>query len=257
MDIDRCTVVVRSRSLPELYDLALLACRRYAGPLALLTLVGCGPFCLLDWLLLRGLGWQGVYPFLILLAAQAPLATAPIAAYLGHAAFDPGVRPWPALRQAWSRFWLLAGLGLFQGLMTATVVGLIWVSPHAVEVAVLEGQGAGASWRRSQALRAVWTDQWILHLLLVLVLLVASVWTAHATLGTVESLLLRGEPWPEEEHLVYTPGGSLLTSVACFSALAYLAAVRFYAYLDLRTRVEGWEVALGLRRAARRVGEAA
>ena len=52
MNLDRMTIAVRRRSLPELYDLALLAVRRHFLPLLGLALVGCGPWIALDtWLL--------------------------------------------------------------------------------------------------------------------------------------------------------------------------------------------------------------
>ena len=92
MRFDDATIAVRERSLMEVYDLALLVVRQHLGRLLLLALIAIAPLALLDtWLL--GAAMAGGNPWLVwmvlgLLAAQVPIATAPIAAHMiGRAAY--------------------------------------------------------------------------------------------------------------------------------------------------------------------------
>jgi hypothetical protein len=257
MNIDRTTIVVRERRLPELYDLALLVLRRHFWALGLLALIGGGPFLLLNWWLLKGHDsndWWTWYPCLLLVAVEGPLATAPIAAYLGTALFDEQPRVGAALRQALERWWALLLFGLFRGVLAVFPLLLILYPPHATEVCVLERQPLGATWRRAGALRAVWSSEWITHLLIAGPLLVLGVISVIEASSTITSLLLHADLLGEDDgHTSYLPGMSIAPHIATWLVLSYLALVRFLSYIDLRTRREGWEIDLALRRAASRL----
>lgn len=257
MNIDRTTIVVRERRLPELYDLSLLVLRRHFWALVVLALIGCTPFVLLNWWLLSGHGaedWWTWYPLLLLIAVEGPFATAPIAAFLGTALFDEQPRIGAALRQAWSRWWTLLLFGLYRGVLAVFPLLLILYPPHGAEVSVLERQQVGATWRRSGALRAVWSSEWVTHLLIAGPLLVLGVSCVIGTVDTITSLLLHADLLGEDEELIhYIPGASIAPHLATWLVMVYLAVVRFLTYIDLRTRREGWEIDLALRRAARRL----
>ena len=257
MNLDRMTIAVRRRSLPELYDLALLVVRRHFLPLVGLALLGCAPWIALDAWLLRGLpgeGWTW-YWLLLLVAVQAPLATAPITAFLGEAMFEPQPSVRRSLRTAVGAWRLLTVLGLWYGLLALCPLLLPLAPPHAVAVAVLEAQRGRAAWTRANALRSAWSSAWTLHLLLAAGLVLASLWLGIGTVNALQQLLGSAQVMPDPEELLpaFDPSRSWLPAATLFATLAYLAVVHFLAYLDLRTDREGWDIDLALRRVAARI----
>ncbi len=260
MNPDRMTIAVRRRTFSELYDLAFLVLRRHPLHLLLLTGIGCGPWALLDgWLLLgRGEGGWTWYPLALLALIQAPFATGPITAYLGQAMFDPSPSPWRAWLTALRSWWPLTVLGLGWGLMGMLPILLLLASPHAPAVILLEQQRGMAAWRRAAALRQAWSGTWVLHLALLPGLLIGGWWLVANTLAGLGVVLHSADPWPGMPMLMRLadPAQSLLPAMVLFLVLSYLAIVHFLSYLDLRTEREGWDIDLGLRRAAARVGAA-
>ncbi len=262
MNLDRMTIAVRRRSVPELYDLALLVAVRHRWPLLALTAIGAGPWIVLDaWLLHgdHGLVAGRWYLLLLLAAVQAPLATAPITAFLGEAMFAsrPSLRS--ALRTAGRRWAGLLLTGLVYGLLALVPLLLLLAPPQAVPVLVLEQVRGRAAWIRANALRAAGSGTWAVHLLIAAVLVPLALWAVIGTgnavgnlLGTATVALDPGEWLPQAD-----PGASVVPALVLFLVLAYLAVVHFLAYLDLRTVREGWDVDLALRRAAERCGASA
>lgn len=250
------TIAVRERSFAEVFDLGMAVAWKHAGNLLLLLGIGVAPWLALNCWLIRDddamqFGW--LYPWFLLLCAEAPLATAPLTAYLGEAMFDPRPRPLVALRASLRRTPALLLSALLRGLAAIVVVPLLFMPVHAVEVLLLERQGGGASWKRSLALAASWRGEAIAHLMVGL--LVVTGGTLAVLLGgtlMVQTLLwsVTGE-WDGLDLL--NPATSWWLQAAVWPFIGFLAVVRFLSYLDLRTRREGWEVELSLRRAARRV----
>lgn len=260
MNLDHMTIAVRRRSIAELYDLALLVLRRHFLPLTLLAIGGALPWLALDVWLLRGEQdvWLCWYLLVLLALAQAPLATAPLTAFLGEAMFSET----PSMRRAVTtaaRHWsFLLQLGVMYGVLAWLPLLLFLAPPHAVAVAVLENQTGRAAWQRAHTLRTAWATAWPSHLLLGAGVLVAVVGMLIGTLNALQHLLTSAQPLPDAEQWLaqLNPGWSVLPAVGCFIALAYLAIVHFLTYLDLRTDREGWDVDLALRRAAERLQEA-
>lgn len=253
---DAC-VTVRERSLPELYDLALLVWRRH--PLRLPTVAAAAllPWALLDWWLVSGGGahdWWRYGLLLLLVSAQIPLATAPITAWLGGMLFaerPPGV--WLALVQGWRHALPLLAGGLWRGVLTGVPLLLLAWPAHLVEVLVLEGAPLGASWRRAGRLRSVAAGAWFLHLLCAATVWLTALWLLVGTWSTLVGTLLHGDLLLAWHWSDWRPGDQPLVHLATWIAVAYLTTVRFLAYIDLRTRHEGWELGLRLRHAAERL----
>lgn len=257
MNLDRTTIAVRERRLPELYDLALLVCRRHAGALAVLALVGCGPWILLDgWLLAdgreesAGLRW---WLLLLLMAAQLPLATAPIAAYLGQAMFDEHPRVATALRDGFRRWGALLLAGLYRTILALLPLLLVLWPSHLVESLVLERSTGRDAWRRAHALRSAGGGAAAMHLLIGLLLAVAALWCLAGTWQALSGILLHADPWGDQNWFDISAGPGWPAQVALWLTTVFTAVVRFLAYIDLRTRHEGWEIGLALQRAARRL----
>lgn len=257
MRYDRTTIAVRERRLPELYDLALLVCRRHAWPLFVLALVGCGPWLALDgWLLADGREETAVlrwWLLIVLMAVQLPLATAPFAAYLGQGMFDDRARIGIALRDGLRRWPALLLAGLWRALLALFPLLLALWPGHIVETLVLERAPMRASWRRANALRSVSAGGGVAHLALACILGAAALWCIAGTWQALGGLLLHADPWADQDWFDLATGPVWPVQVAAWSAAAFAAVVRFLAYIDLRTRHEGWEIGLALQRAAQRL----
>lgn len=276
MNLDDLSVAVRERTLPEIYDLALVLARRHAGRLLLLALAGAAPFVALDALLLAGaeggdgtaLTWLAV-----LLATQAPIATAPLAAYLGEAMFSRAPTVRGALATARGRLGALLVLALHRGaflalpVALAAAVGHAWIGLvfafllmfyplHAVEVVLLERQPLGPSLRRAHQLMGSWRSDAIGHLAVGALVVVLGVVVAAVSGALLIDLLFTGavdlDAWPRW----FDPARSWLPLLLPWPFIAWLAVARFLAYIDLRTRREGWEIEIELRRAGRRLAPA-
>ena len=88
MQLDQARIVIRERNFGEILGLALQCCREKFGGLMLAALVGMTPFALLNWWLLHDqvsrIDYEDNSPgywfmMLLLMAVEAPMATAPIA----------------------------------------------------------------------------------------------------------------------------------------------------------------------------------
>ncbi len=269
MNLDATHIAIRERSFSEILDLALRVGARHAGPLVLLWAIGVAPFAGLNYLLLHdAIGGREfdenaggyVFFFIMLLAVEAPLATAPMTLYLGQATF--------ADRVSWRRlaadyFYSLPQLILFQvvlrALLALVVVTLIapyvwW--PYLSELILLErnplvarGDGRISTLRRSRNLHQGVGGELFAR------------WIAASLVGTLIALStaagaavlisqLTGITLSERAYLLYT------LPAAAWAVLGYLAVVRFLAYLDLRIRREGWEVELAMRAEAEKMTRA-
>ena len=126
---------------------------------------------------------------------------------------------------------------------------------HAVEVVLLERQPLRASLRRANLLMSSWRSEALIQLLVAALVVVAGSLVVALAGAQVIRLLFwswlesGGEAWQFWFH----PGMSPLAILLPWPFVAYLATVRFLAYIDLRTRREGWELELELRRAGRRL----
>lgn len=273
MNLEELSVTVRSRTLPELFDLALQMCRRHALNLTLLTIIGAVPCAALDWLLLSGTSddtWLPLTWLVVLLVVEAPLATAPITAYLGEAMFNhrPTVRG--ALATVVRRWWPLLAIAVMRGSLPALsvllfssvahgfpglalLVVLMFFPAHVVEVVLLERQPLRPSLRRANQLMSSWRSEAVSHLAVATVVVVGGcLIAAHAGANLINLLFwkwLDGGDW----RLWFHPGVNWLPGLLPWPFITYLAVVRFLAYIDLRTRREGWEIELDLRRAGRRL----
>ena len=253
--LDDLTLAVRPRHLAEVHDLALLLVRHHAGPMALLSVVGVLPWALLDaWILSAVENPAGACWLLAVLAfAQAPLAVAPITCYLGQAMFSRQPRWTTALATAWSTAPKLLLVAFWRALTAAVPLLMPWSYGHLQEVLCLERQGLGSGWKRAVALTRVGHSREILHLLLAALTVVVAVVTVAETGDSLVGMIRHGDVWADPSWESLLPGAAVLPTVGLWLAMPYLAVVRFANYLDLRTRHEGWDLELDLRRAAGRL----
>lgn len=263
MQLDQTRIAIRERNFGEILGLALQVVRARAGWLLLAFLIGVTPLAVLNTLLLDDVLeyelWEEVPPgywFLtfLLVALEAPFATAIITIYLGKMTFSSDVR----FRSCLVDFVRsLPQLLLLQGVMRALLLPVLlapyWMWPYLGELVLLERnpQFAGrrrrlTTLRRSRNLHAYnggeLFGRWLLALMAGGVL-----WLALA--GGAEVLIAQLSGWEvtsTARHLYVYP-------ICLWLVVGWMAVVRFLSYLDLRIRREGWEVELLMRAEALRL----
>ncbi len=264
MQLDQTRIAIRERRLGEILGLALQVTRAGAGWLVLLWLLGVTGFALFNgWLLRETLVDELLFEevpvgywvlMLILVAIEAPFATAPLSLYLGKMMFNSDFR-FRAMLVELIRS--MPQLVLYQGILrTLTMPFLLlpyWMMPYVGELILLERnpmfrgkQNRLTTNRRSRNLHSnnggELFGRWLLAMATSIVLILA--------IGFgIEVLLMQLTSWEVSstvQHLVIYP-------FALWLVVGWMAVVRFLSYLDLRIRREGWEVELAMRAEAQRL----
>ncbi len=252
MKLDAARIVLRPRSLPEIMDLGLRFCSGPAAKLytklSLLILLPAWLLtCATHWLLL--LDWFEVW--LIALAVVTPLQGVFTVA-VGRMMFAGEVTVREVLGQYLRR--LPAYLATL--LVTRALIGLyslafflilppLWGwgrSTYIHEACLLEQANPWESIRR--AVRMVQRNTMGAIALLSLLSLAAFTFVGCAetliNTGLLEFVLQVGRPFGS----LLTDGGSAAALLGLFLVVPYWATTRFLAYIDLRTRRDGWDVQL-------------
>jgi hypothetical protein len=251
LELDKTRIAVRERSQLDILDLALRVSRAYAWRLLVAFAAGIVPMMALNAWWLAGLsepdfefGFPAQYMvFMVLLVAfEAPLATAPATLYLGKAVFTERPQPRNIAREFRES---LPQLLLYQGLLR--FVCFRW--RYLNEVILLErnpvrrrSPGSESTLERSRVLhRGEGGDfsGWRFANAAVGAVLFASIWFS---IFLVRLMLLSRWEWGFDQ-----PMFTLYFPLALWLVVGYFTVVRFLSYLDLRIRREGWEVELLMR----------
>lgn len=248
MAYDRTLVQIRERSYLEVLDLALVVIRHRPVTIGLAALAGTAPVVALnDWLMSDPDFPAGA--FLLLLALEAPWATAPLTIVLGGLMF--GARP-PVGRVLKTVWRALPSMVLFQGLVRAVLLGTIVLFPLVPsrlsflnEVILLERgrwwsavrRSASLSGRRGGDLFGLWLAQLVFGTIFVLCF-----WGGT---GVALSALTTSEMTWEAPRRADTLGVRFQLGV--WLAVVFFGVARFLSYIDQRIRMEGWELELHLR----------
>lgn len=250
MNLAEARVVLRPRSLAEIFDLALRfasdpAATLYAK-LAALTLLPAWVMCIAaHW----GAGWSWGAVWLLALGFATPLQGVFTIA-VGKLMFAPHVTVREILREYLHRFPAYLGALLITRVQIAVlsfgvflVLPPLWIwgrSTHVHEACLLER--AGGSDAVGRAARMV--DNRVLPaggaLLLLSIIAAGFVLVAEALInqGLFEFVLQLGLPFGS----LFDEGGSVAALLGLFLAVPYWATARFLLYVDLRTRRDGWDV---------------
>ena len=281
MRLDNTNIAIRERGIRELFDLALVVARHWAGPLGVALVCGALPMALINHFLLRGLiydallqeEWGSYFTCMaVLVFLEAPLATALVTVFLGQAMFAER----PSLAQATRDLWPRIGQLLWYGLVVRGVLPawfLIWatLSPSDPE------DGIGLLVMLSFCLGL---GRGLRPFLFEVILLERNPWrSANGGLTTarrskalhhpsggelfghfvlavsIASVMAMGlwlTLWYLRAHLTNQVDFAVTMFVYLLPASMWLVAgyfgvVRFLSYLDLRIRHEGWEVELRMR----------
>lgn len=247
MNLGEASIVVRRRGLLEVVDLGF---RFVAGVhpalfarLAALTLLPCWILCALSrWVL--AFSWPAVW---LLALSLATLAQGVFTLAVGRLMFSEAISARTVLKQ------YLLRLPTYLGALIATRVLIVlgslvlilgpvaWVSAAFVHEAVLL-EGA-SSWveavRRSTSFsRHHGRSTFELLCVLSATMMLAIVTGEALGHGIVEFVLQLGKPfgslWPN--------GGSLFAIFGLLASIPLCATTRFLAYIDARTRRDGWDI---------------
>jgi hypothetical protein len=246
VNLGEASIVVRRRGLLEVVDLAF---RFVAGVqpalfarLAAITLLPCWLACALArWLL--GWGWLAVW---LLALGLLTLAQGVFTIAVGRLMFSEAIGARAVL------FHFLRRLPTYLGALIATralillgsllvlLAPLAWVSAAFVHEAVLL-EGA-SSWveavRRSNSFSRHHGKSTFELLVVLSAMMIAAVVVGEALgHGVVEFVLQLGQPFGALKQ-----GGSLYAVAGLFASVPLCATTRFLAYIDARTRRDGWDI---------------
>jgi len=295
VQLDKTRIAVRERSVFDTLDLALHVFRIHAGPLCSTMFLLAAPLAIVNHLLL---GWmlnvdldapdsaaqigghiRYAWTMLILVAMEAPLASALTTLYLGQALFAERPRIGDAVRDLWTMLPLWAWYQLClrgvlpaillvmvidrQAAFTGTEVLLVLlflavllrraVAPFLNEIILLERNPMRSTLPNAITVRSRGI---MLHgpaggslVVLALVTCLAALLLVCGLFGTF--LCLQGVIFNNWE----TGVGLRIVGwpVALWLTATYCTVVRFLSYLDVRIRQEGWEVELRMRAEAHRL----
>lgn len=252
MKLDAARVVLRPRSLSEIFDLGLRfmtapAAKLYAK-LGLLTLVPAWASCVAA---RYALGWEWELVWLLALGLATPIQGVFTVA-IGRIMFADEVRVGEILGQYLRRF--PAYLGTL--LLTRVMIGILslafflivppfWMwgrCAYVHEACLLEQAGPVDAISRAARMIARNVTS-VVGLLLLLTLAGAGfIFVAEMLInaGLFEFILQLGRPFGS----LFDEGGSVAALLGLFFAVPYWATVRFLSYIDLRTRRDGWDIQL-------------
>ncbi len=236
-------IVLRDRSLLDVLDLAarflVRHARAYLG-LAALTLPAA---ILATWGIARTSGWAWAWTWSM---ALSPFVAAPFTALGSRLVFEPSAPIRDALRATLRALPSLLAMRLIEGivlpvgvlLLFVPTIGLLSLFLFANEVVVLERARAGSGLTRLQRLLSGQSGEAIMAVVTLTTLHVLAVvlgdWVGRSVL---EDLLeITPPPSLEAAH------GSVLALLGYWLFVPFLATSRLLLYINLRTRVEGWDV---------------
>lgn len=244
MDLMRARVALRERPLLDIVDLAVRFSAAHAAPFARLSLVVLVPGFLASWGAGELWGWWAAWAAAVVFGA---FATAPFVALASKLVFADAVRVRDALRAATAALPRLAGIRFVELLALALSVscssGLAWIYAGTVllfttEVAVLEGGPVGGSISRSQRIANGNFGGASGAMFLLLFAPVGAAMLADAAGREVLGTVLEIKP----PASMFSVGGSWLALLGWWALLPLASVLRFFVYLDIRTRTEGWDI---------------
>jgi hypothetical protein len=243
MNPNRTRVVLRERALPDILDLGLRFLIEHGGVYARTALVVLPPFFIASMLVARTLGPSAAWFFAIFAAM---LAGAPFTVLASRLVFEDEVRIVRVLGEALRaapRLFVLRILtfgGGWLGFVMFVLPG-VWlfaVALFVVEVTVLERSPLRATVWRSARIVGCESGETFLALLLLLLLQVIATLSVDSAGRMIISVLLESRaPAP-----IWTDGWSTLSLLGFWLFVPYVATARFFVYLDVRTRSEGWDI---------------
>jgi hypothetical protein len=243
MDLIRARVTFRERSLLDVADLAVRFCAANWAAYARLGLVVLLP-AFVACLTAQAIGgWPFAWCVAIVTSA---LADAPFLALASKLVFADEATVGDALRAAGAAAPVLCvvrGLQAIALLLSGVLLLLpwIWIGSTLLflpEVVILERLGIAAAWARAGRVARAHLGAATAAMLLLAALTVGSAVVGDMAGREILERLLELKAPPS----MFEAGGSVLALLGYWSTLPLRATIRFFVYLDVRTRTEGWDI---------------
>jgi hypothetical protein len=264
LDVIRARVALRHRPFSDVLDLALRFIVVHWKVYAKVSLVTVLPGILGTWLVVGPAGGGWVWGWILGITWTLFLQV-PFTILASRLVFEDRVRARDVVSAALHDTPRVLGLRILT--LTAASLGLLmlfvpaaWVAIifcFSTEVLLLERASIGATLGRSQ--RVAQSDFGESLMMVVVGLIATAGAVLIAELGgraIIEELLQFRGP-----ASMFVEGGSILALIGLFGVVPYIATARFFTYLNIRTRAEGWDIqtrfAALAARADERVREAA
>jgi uncharacterized protein DUF4350 len=245
VDLLRSRVALRERALLDVIDLAVGFCAAHARSYAKLSLVVLAPAlaasCVVSWAGGWWLGWTAT-------VVMTAFAAAPFTILASRLVFADDVSTREVLGASMRVFAPLVKARALQALalgLSALFLGLpwLWVGTSllfVVEVLLLEQPaGVGAAFGRARRVAGARFGTALLAMVFLAAAPIAMAMVAdiagREVLGGV--LEIRAPPPP-----MFREGGSWLALCGWYALLPLISTARFFVYLDIRTRAEGWDI---------------
>jgi hypothetical protein len=238
VDLTRTRVVLRERAVLDVLDLALRFVVVHLSSYARAALVVV-PLLLASIGLAQAFGWIAAWSFALF---SATFAEAPFTVLASRLVFEDEVRVSRALKEALAASPRLLGLRLLRLLgVPLAVLTLGWFALSrwfVVDVALLERASVRAAVARS--IRLAMREGVEMAFAMILLFVLHATFVVSIDVGgraVVSALLESRAPEP-----MWADGGSVLALLGYWLFVPYGATARFFVYLDVRTRSEGWDI---------------
>jgi len=243
MDLTRTRVVLRERPVVDVLDLGLRFLVEHGGVYARTAGMVLPPFFLLSVVIARAAGPVAAWTFALFMAT---FAAAPFTVLASRLVFEDEVRAAHAIAEALRAAPRVLALRLVSftlgGLaFTALVVPGVWIWTlllFVVEVTVLERATVRDALSRSARIAGRESGEALVALVLLALLHFVAVVAADSGGRAVITALLESRA-PAD---VWSDGWSNLSLLGFWLFVPYAATARFFVYLDVRTRTEGWDI---------------
>ncbi len=238
----RSTVALRDRDLLDVFDLAVRFAARHGRKLAIVCAVSFLPGFAICVLAREALEPIALWPLALLFVV---LGEVPLVALASRLVFDESATAKDGLAIGLNALPRILGVRILQtlaiGVSSIAILAPLWVHGillFAPEVALLERASPMQACMRSQRLASRSTGESVLGaaLLMAAQVLAAPIgdYVGRATIGQ----LFDATPPPP----IWDDPSSVVALFGFFAAAPLLALLRFFLYLNVRTRVEGWDV---------------
>jgi len=235
-------IALRDRTLLDVLDLSLRFTVAHWRSFTMMSAIVNVPCFLVSWQVAVHLNWYAGWACALALSG---FAEAPFVALASRLVFDERVRTREALGVALRALPRLTVLRIIQATSIIAsalffLVPGIWFAAlfyFGAEVIVLEQTGATGSIGRLQRLGTGYFGDVVMALLAITALYALAIVLGDATFHAILEQLLQIRLRPTEDEI-----GGPLALFSAWLALPTLTVARFFVYLNLRTRREGWDI---------------
>ena len=243
LDVLRARVAFRDRAFLDVMDLALRFVAVHARLYAKVAAMVLAPCAALTIAAAWALGWIGAWIVAVLLSFVAQVPFTVLASRLvfqenvgARAVVRAAAREVPrivVMRIGWA---LLVGMATLAFLAPGAWAASLFL--FVDEVMILERSRVGPAFGRAQRIASGAMGDALVALAMVCIVPLAAILLAdvggRAFIGEILQFRAPAPAWTE--------GGSVLAVLGWFGVVPYVTTARFFTYLNVRTRAEGWDI---------------